>query len=85
MSRSLFLQLDKAVHIEYWKMYGKYEIFKTKNMGEEWEFYGIHGEKCGRNCSEFKLKVQTWQDETQKQLIVHRKSWFFYGLAEYKC
>ena len=62
-------------------------------MGKLWEFYGIHSEKYGRNCSEFKLKVQTlWEDETHKQLIVHRKSWviliFIYfkydGLAEYK-
>ena len=29
-------------------------------MGESWEFYGIHGEKYGINCSEFNLKVQTF-------------------------
>lgn len=29
-------------------------------MGELWEFYGIHGEKYGINCSEFKLEVQTF-------------------------
>ena len=48
--------------------------YKKTNMGELCEFYEIHSEKYGRNCSEFKLKVQTREDETQKQLIVHRKS-----------
>ena len=28
-------------------------------MGKLWEFYGIHSEINGRNCSELKLKVQT--------------------------
>ena len=47
-------------------------------MGELREFCVIHNENCGRNCSEFKLKVQIlWEDETQKLLIVHRKSWVF--------
>ena len=32
---------------------------KKKNMEQLWEFYGIHSEKYWRNCSEFKLKVQT--------------------------
>ena len=60
------------------EIYGKYEIFKTKNMGELWEFYEIHSAKYWWNCSEFKLKVQTlWEDEIQKQLIVHKKSWVF--------
>ena len=47
-------------------------------MGELWEFQEIHSGKYGRNSGEFKSKVQTlWEDETQKQLIVHRKSWVF--------
>ena len=41
----------QSVHREYWKIYGKYGIFKTKNMGELWEFYGAHSEESGRNCS----------------------------------
>ena len=57
---------------------GNMGFSKKKNMEELWKFYGIHSEKYWRNCSEVKLKVQTlWEDETQKQLIVQRKSWVF--------
>ena len=30
-------------------------------MGKLWEFYGIHSEKYGRNCSEFRLKFKLYQ------------------------